>query len=85
MRHISTLPDPPRRGPLARLGDYLDQKADQADKGAIEAGLTADAPSRWGRTYRDLRFDGLREMRAAGCQCVPVCRSIDDCTGGSAS
>ena len=58
-----------------RVADYLDRRTAEADEQARGHGLTIEATTRYGRTYRDPRYAALRQARAAGCYCVPVCRA----------
>lgn len=62
-----------RRGLRQRVAEFLDRKAAEADAEASAHGLTIDAPTRYGRTYRDPRYAELRQAREAGCFCVPMC------------
>jgi hypothetical protein len=59
-----------------RLAAHLDRVTADADAQAAAYGLSVTATSRHGRTYRDQRFGTLREARAAGCFCVPMCPAV---------
>lgn len=74
-----------RRGLRQRLADYFDQRTADADAEAASHGLSVTETSRHGRSYRDPRYAGLAEARAAGCYCVPVCRSTCSKTAAPAA
>jgi hypothetical protein len=69
-----TMQPPKRRGVFSRLAEWADRKTAKADAEARSYGLAAEATSRYHRVYRDPRCDDLATARAAGCECVPMCR-----------